>query len=38
MVQVNAAIALPEENTKYEVVVRIGEHEIKAGPPTFNKG
>jgi hypothetical protein len=38
MVQVNAAIALPEENTKYEVVVRIGEHEIKTGPPPFNKG
>ena len=38
MVQVNSAIALPQENTAYEVVVRVGEHEIKTGPPPFKKG
>lgn len=31
MVQVNSAIALPQENVGYEIVVRVGEHEIKTG-------
>jgi len=38
MVQVNSSIALPFPDTKYEVVVRIGEKEIKTGAPSFNKG
>ena len=38
MVQINSAIVLPVENTKYEIIVRIGDHEIKTGQPLFNKG
>lgn len=38
MVQVNSAIALPQENVGYELVVRVGEHEIKTGQPAFKKG
>ena len=38
MVQTTAAIGLPEENTKYEVVVRIADKEFSTGPPAMNKG
>lgn len=31
MVQVNSAIALPLENTAYEVVIRVADHEISTG-------
>jgi len=37
MVQVTSAIALPKEDTEYEVVVRIGEKEIKTGKPAVKK-
>ena len=38
MAQVNSAIALPKENEKYEVVIRIAEKEISTGQAVFNKG
>ena len=38
MTQVNSAIALPQENVKYEVVVRIAEKEVTTGQAVFNKG
>ena len=38
MTQINSAIALPKENEKYEVVVRIADFEITTGEAVFNKG
>jgi hypothetical protein len=38
MTQVNAAIALPKVDTKYEVVIRIADKEITTGEAVFNKG
>lgn len=38
MVQINSAIALPKDDTKYEVVVRIADKEITTGKCVFNKG
>ena len=38
MTQVNSAIALPQENVKYEVVIRIADKEISTGEAVFNKG
>lgn len=38
MTQINSAIALPSENTKYQVVVRIADKEISTGDAVFNKG
>ena len=38
MVQVNSAIALPKDDTKYEVAVRVADKEISTGEAVFNKG
>jgi len=38
MAQVNSAIALPKDDTKYEVVIRIADREISTGEAVFNKG
>lgn len=38
MVQVNSALALPKEDTKYEIGVRIADKEITTGEAVFNKG
>ena len=38
MIQVNNAIALPEENIKYEIGVRIADKEITTGQAVMNKG
>lgn len=38
MVQVNSAIALPVDDTKYEIAVRIADKEITTGEAVFNKG
>lgn len=38
MLQVNSAIALPHNDTKYEIQVRIGDHEINTGEPAMYKG
>lgn len=38
MAQVNSAIALPKEDTKYEIMIRVAEHEINCGEAVFNKG
>ena len=38
MCQVTAAIGLPKEDTKYEVVVRLNEKEFRTGDPAMNKG
>lgn len=37
MVQINSAVSLPQPMTDYEVVVRVGEHEIRTGNPPFKK-
>ena len=34
----NSAIALPKEETKYEVVIRVADKEISTGKCVFNKG
>ena len=34
--QIDQAIAIPEEGEKYEVVVRIAEHEFSTGSPVVN--
>ena len=38
MVQVTSAIGLPKQDTKYEVVVRLNDKELKTGDPAMNKG
>jgi len=38
MAQVNSAIALPKDDTKYEIMIRVAEHEINCGDAVFNKG
>lgn len=38
MTQVTSAIALPKDDTKYEVVVRIADKEISTGEAVFCKG
>ena len=38
MAQINSAIALPKEETKYEVVLRVADKEISTGKCVFNKG
>ena len=38
MVQTTAAIGLPQEDTKYEVVVRIADKEFSTGSPAMHKG
>jgi len=38
MTQVTSAIALPKDDTKYEVVVRIADKEITTGESVFCKG
>ena len=38
MTQINAAIALPKDDTKYEIVVRIADKEISSGEAVFHKG
>mmetsp|Transcript_10743 Transcript_10743/g.13428 ORF Transcript_10743/g.13428 Transcript_10743/m.13428 type:complete len:159 (+) Transcript_10743:1105-1581(+) len=38
MTQINAAIALPEDDREYEVIVRIADKEITTGPAVFAKG
>jgi len=38
MTQINSAIALPENDTEYEIVVRIADKEIKSGKAVFAKG
>ena len=37
MVQVNAGVALPEQDKDYEVCIRIGDQEIRTGKPPFRK-
>ena len=38
MAQINSAIALPKDDTKYEIVIRIADKEITTGEAVFNKG
>ena len=38
MTQINSAIALPEDDQEYEVVVRIADKEITTGKAVFSKG
>ena len=38
MVQVNSAIALPKDDEKYEIAVRVADKEISTGMAVFNKG
>ena len=38
MAQINSAIALPKDDTKYEIVIRIADREISTGEAVFNKG
>ena len=38
MTQITAAIGLPKQDTKYEVVVKLNEKEFKSGAPAMNKG
>ena len=38
MTQINSAIALPDDETKYEVCVRIADKEISSGEAVFSKG
>ena len=38
MCQVNSAIALPKDDTKYEIAIRVADKEITTGEAVFNKG
>ena len=38
MVQVTSAIALPKDDAKYEIIVRLNEKTMSTGPPAMNKG
>ena len=38
MTQINSAIALPKEDTVYQVVVRIADFQVETGDAVFNKG
>jgi len=38
MTQINSAIALPEDDQEYEVIVRIADKEITSGLAVFTKG
>ena len=38
MTQINSAIALPEDNEEYEIVIRIADKEITSGSAVFAKG